>query len=363
MASIDPDLSKLEETPLWKCICSSFIDLLIAFVISTIIYVIWITVGIPSFDRLWLIIFVLVSVLLSSMVKHQCGKTIGDMVCRINPPESMRRKANFWTYGAIVVIALLIIVSSPTSSNSDLIENDTYGLSIPSGWQAQHISDNAPVLECIAIGKNPQNCAYLFTINYNTTGVSLNDMTSMILGGFNRAAVTDIKTEDTKFQRIAAKKITSVLNNAPVEIIAFYAPNGKFCYIMSQNLSVDDRDKVLSNIKLKSTSLPYADFESVWKNFYGDNLEFDINQPIDEGIVLEGWKYNRSKSAVSMKLIIDASPEDIKAFFNDSVAKSQFIEGILSGQIMEKVAKNYNKSVSIVIKDFSGSEVMTLPAM
>lgn len=361
MNLINQNVPNLDKTPFWKCICSTFVEILIALIISTVIFAIWLIIGLPNFNYLSIIIFVLISALLTNIVKKQCGKTVGDMICRINPSESMRQKAYFWTYGIIVAICILVTVFSPTSSVNNMIENDTYELSIPNGWQAQLVTDQNPVLECIAVGIDPQNCAYLFTVNYNTTGVSLDDMTAMILGGFSRASASDVKTEDTKFQGIIAKRITSVLQNAPVEIIAFYAPNGKFGYIMSQNLSAEDRAKILSNIRLKSTPTPYADFNAVWKNFYGDNLECNINQPIDDVITLEGWKYDPTNSDVTMKIIINASTDNISDYFNNPDAKNEFIEGIAAGQIMGKLAQNYNMSVSIVIKDNFGNEVMTLP--
>lgn len=203
----------------------------------------------------------------------------------------------------------------------------------------------------------------LFTINYNTTGIPLDKMCDMVLGGFYRANVPDIKISDTNFKGILAKKITGTIEGKKIEIIAFYSPSSKFSYVMSQDLLNKELERILDNVTLKGNKTPFVDFDTIWKHFYGDKNEWDINQPIDEGFVLEGWNYDRDANKLQMKLILDLDATEIKIALENQDFAERFIEEMSEGQILIPLAKNYGKVIEIIIKDKNGNIAVSLPIM
>lgn len=361
--------NKSQSTPFWKIICGSIINLLLIFITSSFIYSLWIMFGLPEFSYLWLIMFVLTSVLFSNILKRNYGTTIGNIILRIRPTDDQTQKATLCSYIILLGVALIAIIASNLSrtANSDrvdenVVENDYYEITIPNEWNVKQITENNPLLYCIAIGINPEKSACLFTINYNISDVPFDALTSLALGGLNRNNISDAEFKEIEYQKCKATKIKGVVNGIQLETIVFIAPSGKLSYIMAQNMSEQEFDNLLSKVHLKNTQSPYADFDEVWKQFYGDNLECNIYQEMGNGVTLEGWRYDKQNNIISMSIILDAEDNDIKTFFNDNKNKDVFISELKEANIMMQIAKNYNKSILIAIKNPSGNKILSLPA-
>lgn len=346
----------------WKIVCATILDnLIFPFILSSLLMAIWLMIGLPNFKYLWIILFVASSFILNNGLKNATGYSIGAKVFKCNTDSLQSKNTKNWIFGIFILICLAIIWLAPLASNTSTIENDYYSIKVPGGMKAQEIKDGIPMIECLAVGDDVNKCAMAFTINYNTTGITLETMCDMVLGGFNRANVPDVKVYDIEFKGQPAKKITGTLEGQNIEIIAFYSPSGKFSYFMSQGLSQKDSDQILANLTLKNKKTPFVDFETVWNHFYGDKDEWDIYQPIDEGLVLEGWKYDRNAGKLLMKLCIANSSNEIQTVCANPEFAEQFVKDISMGQVMIPLARNYGKLVEIILKDENGNIAYTLP--
>ncbi len=353
--------NNIKPASFWKIICAAFIDIVIVTIASSLIYTIWLMLGLPDFSYLWLTLFVLTSMFISTYIKYRDGSTPGNRLLRISPSNNQTNMA------IIIIVIFVFIVTFIYSSfrnKSTIIENDYYEVTLPDGWITDNIATNNPTLYCIS-ASNPANntTAYFFTVNYDTSGIPMDALTNMVLGGLNRADISDLDIKDIEFQGCKAKKITGTSNTTQLELIVFLAPSGKLSYIFAQNMDEKDVDNLLSNIHVKNIQTPFADFEEVWKQFYGDNYDWTIYQPIADGIVLEGWKYDKHEGRLYMNLIIESDANDIKTMFEDNETKELFKNDLCNGQIMTFLAKNYNKQMLINIKDSSGNEVLSLPVI
>ena len=348
--------------PFWKVICGSILNLLLLLLISSLIYAVWIISGLPDFSSLWIIFIIITSVLLS-VIKRRYGRTLGDAILRINPSENQTNKATLWTYGIFWGIAIAIIaIANIFKSDSRVSENDYYAITIPNGWNAHQITERNPLLYCVALEKDSNKGVSFCTVNYNTTGISLESLTAMILGGFSRSNTQDIEVKDIEFQACKAVRVDGTLNGIQTKTIIFLSPSGKLSYILGSNLNDQEFESLLSGVHLKNTHSPYADFDACWKSFYGDNLECNIYQKIEDGLYLEGWKYDKTNDVVSMNILFETDAITIQDFFKNSENKDYFTSEICRhSEVMTKVANNYNKTLLITIKDADGKPILSLP--
>ena len=354
--------TQVDSVPFWKVICSSILDIVLLIIISILIYTLWIIAGLPNTS--WIIIFVITSVIISVIIKRCCGTTLGNLILRIKPSDSQINKATLYNYAILSIIAIIVIISSnysKTAKNDRIIENEYYEISIPNGWEANQIAEDNSVLSCIAVEMNPEKSAYFYTINYNISGLPFDSLISLAIGGLNRNNISDAQIKEINYHNCEATEIKGTINGNPIKIIVFLAPSGKLSYIISQSLSEQEFDQLLSNVHLKNTNTPFADFDEIWKQFYGENLECKIYQEIEDGLTLEGWKYDKENNTVSMNLICNADSSDIEAYFNDTEERNYFISEMTKGQVMPQIAKNYNKSVLIILKDTTGNTILSLP--
>lgn len=367
--------------PFWKVLCGSVINIVLILMISELIYVVWKLMGIPDFSYLWPILILISSVLLS-VVRLSYGRSLGFIILGINSSASQDKIATLCSNGIIYGIAFTMI-AMPYLSKSDsgitendysaitvdngysadqIIENDYYNITVPSGWSAEESTERNPLLYCIVVGKDSNNNALFFTDNYNTSGISFDALTAMVLGGFDRGNFQNIEVKETEFQNCKAVRVDGTLNGIQTETIIFLAPSGRLSYIMNQNLSEQEFDSLLSGVHLKDTQSPFADFDAVWKHFCGDKLESKIYQIIEEGLYLEGWKYDKQNNTVSMNIVFETDANSIRDFFNESENKNNFINGMCqASEVMIHLANNYNKSILITIKDVNGNAVLSLP--
>lgn len=356
---------KSKSTPFWKVICGVVITYFLNLIISLLVYALWISLSLPDFSYLWLIMFVLIYVLSSNVLERNYGTTIGNIILRIKPSIEQTRKAtrHFNLILSGIAIIIIIVANFFRSTNSDkVIENDYYEITIPGDWHAMQITEKNPVLYSIAIGKDQEKIAWLNTVNYNISGLSFDALTGLVLGGLDRNDISDVEFKETKYQDCEATEINGVINGVQLRIIVFLAPSGKLSYIMAQNMSRQEFGNLLLKVHLKDTQSSFADFDDVWKEYSGDNLEWNINQEIEEGLILEGWKYNKLTNTIYMNLILDADDDAIKTYFNDEENRDNFINVIMENQMLIQIAKNYNKSALITIKNNSGDIILSLPA-
>lgn len=347
-----------QSTPYWKIVCATLANFVLACVTSSILYVLWLIINLPNFGFLWLIMFVISDVILKSGWKRYYGTTLGDKMLRIKPSDN---QTNIVTLILLLICVNVIFVANIFNDKDNTVENDYYEISVPKGWNAECMPENKTLYGISMVSQGTEKLAYFMTVNYDTSGIPIEVLANMVLGGMNRAAISDLDVKEIEFQNQDALQITGKLNEAMLEVIVFLSPLGKLSYIMAVNMSEGEVENLLSNVHLKNIQTPFADFDEVWNQFYGKNEECAINQSVDDGIILEGWKYDKQACCLYLNLVIDSAANDIKTLFEDPENKELFINDISNGQIFLFIAKNYNKHMFINIKDMAGDIVLTLP--